>query len=61
MGLKLNRRVEQVQADPSQLVEPAPVEPVVTEISVVRPARPDGPVIKQEAPAKKTRLRRLAG
>jgi phage terminase large subunit GpA-like protein len=61
MGLKLNRRVEQVQADPSQLVEPAPVEPVVTEISVVRPARPDGPVIKQESPAKKTRLRRLAG
>jgi phage terminase large subunit GpA-like protein len=61
MGLKLNRRVEQVQADPSQLVEPAPVEPVVTEISVVRPARPEGPVIKQEAPAKKTRLRRLAG
>jgi phage terminase large subunit GpA-like protein len=61
MGLKLNRRVEQVQADPSQLVEPTPVEPVVTEISVVRPARPDGPVIKQESPAKKTRLRRLAG
>ncbi|MFM0435913.1 phage terminase large subunit family protein [Paraburkholderia strydomiana] len=61
MGLKLNRRVEQVQADPSQLVEPAPVEPVVTEISVVRPARPDGPVIKQQSPAKKTRLRRLAG
>lgn len=61
MGLKLNRRVEQVQADPSQLVDPAPVEPVITDISVVRPARPDGPVIKQEAPAKKTRLRRLAG
>lgn len=61
MGLKLNRRVEQVQADPNQLIEPAPAEPTVHEISVVRPPRPDGPVIKQEAVAKKSRIRRLAG
>jgi phage terminase large subunit GpA-like protein len=61
MGLKLNRRVEQVKADPSQLVEPAPVEPTVQEINVVRPARPDGPIIKQEVVAKKSRVRRLAG
>jgi phage terminase large subunit GpA-like protein len=61
MGLKLNRRVEQVQADPTELIEPLLVEPEIQELSVVRPARPDGPTIKQEAPAKKTRIRRLAG
>lgn len=61
MGLKLNRRVDMVAADPSQLVEPAPPEPVVVDLDVTRPVRPDGPVIKQEAPAKRTRLRRLAG
>ncbi|WP_236862141.1 phage terminase large subunit family protein [Burkholderia pseudomallei] len=64
MGLKLNRRVEAVEIDPTQLVEPAPTEPTVTDLDVVRaerPIRPDGPVIKQEAPVKKTRIRRLAG
>jgi phage terminase large subunit GpA-like protein len=61
MGLKLNRRVEQVRADPNQLVEPATAEPIVQEISVMRPARPDGPIIKQEVVAKKSRIRRLAG
>ncbi|WP_175725157.1 phage terminase large subunit family protein [Burkholderia ambifaria] len=64
MGMKLNRRVEAVEIDPTQLVEPAPTEPTVTELDVVRaerPTRPDGPVIKQEAPVKKTRIRRLAG
>ncbi|BDC37747.1 phage terminase large subunit family protein [Paraburkholderia terrae] len=61
MGLKLNRRVEQVQVDPDQLIEPSPAEPTVQEISVMRPVRPDGPIIKQEAVAKKSRVRRLAG
>ncbi|MCA8026490.1 phage terminase large subunit family protein [Burkholderia cepacia] len=64
MGLKLNRRVEAVEIDPTQLIEPAPNEPTVTDLDVVRaerPTRPDGPVIKQEAPVKKTRIRRLAG
>jgi phage terminase large subunit GpA-like protein len=61
MGLKLNRRVDQVQADPTELIEPLLVQPEIKELNVVRPARPDGPTIKQEAPAKKTRIRRLAG
>ncbi len=64
MGLKLNRRVEAVEIDPTQLVEPAPTEPAVMDLDVVRierPMRPDGPVNKQEAPVKKTRIRRLAG
>ncbi|WP_253573804.1 phage terminase large subunit family protein [Burkholderia multivorans] len=64
MGLKLNRRVEAVESDPTQLVEPAPAEPTVTDLDILRadrPVRPDGPVIKQEATAKKSRIRRLAG
>lgn len=60
MGLKLNRRVEAVQADPSQLLDAPPAEPTVQELDVVRPRRPDGPIIKQEAMVKKTRIRRLA-
>ncbi|WP_310630812.1 phage terminase large subunit family protein [Paraburkholderia sp.] len=65
MGLKLNKRVDAVEADPTQLVEAPAQEPTVSEISVLaapsRPARPDGPTIKQDAPVRKTRLRRLAG
>nr|WP_254218033.1 phage terminase large subunit family protein [Burkholderia multivorans] len=64
MGLKLNRRVEAVESDPTQLVEPAPAEPTVTDLYILRadrPVRPDGPVIKQESTAKKSRIRRLAG
>jgi phage terminase large subunit GpA-like protein len=64
MGLKLNRRVEAVQADPSDLVPPAPETRQEVELDVVsaaRPVRPDGPIIKQAQPEKRSRIRRLAG
>ncbi|AQH00196.1 terminase [Burkholderia sp. KK1] len=64
MGLKLNRRVEAVQADPTDLVPPAPETRQEVELDVVsasRPVRPDGPIIKQAQPEKRSRIRRLAG
>ncbi|MDR5815802.1 phage terminase large subunit family protein [Caballeronia sp. LZ033] len=64
MGLKLNRRVESVQADLSDLEPATPAAREEVELDVVtatRPARPDGPVIKQAQPEKRSRIRRLAG